>query len=433
MILFKEGFILNNPEKKSWRQSTWVVVLCAFMLVFAGLGFCSSPKSFFMDVVPDALGVGRGEFALNDTARYAVNSLLGLFFGFFVTRLGIKKMIAIGFTMLACSQLIYATADNVLMFCAGGALLGAGLTFTSTVLAGYIVKRYVHKNTGTAMGFVMAANGFGGVFATQMVSRLIDQSPTGYKNAYYAVAIVLAVTAVIILLLFKEDKTIPLAVPDKKKAKSSNWVGFEYKDGLKRPFFIPVCILVFLTGFVLSSVNGIAKAHWSDVGIKDVATIWSVHSLALMGGKFITGFVYDKKGLRTTLLVGQIACITVLLALAFAANTPLGIALAWYYSIFSAVSLPLETVGVSLLTGDIFGIKEFPRFLGIMTAMTYAGFALGSPVINYVYDAVGTYAPAILVSAGVMVVVAIAFQFIITKARKDAAAVMAAAEAETTN
>lgn len=424
---------MDNAEKKSWRSSTWVVVLCAFLLVFTSMGFCSSPKSFFMDVVPKALGVGRSEFALNDTARYVTTAILSLFFGSLVKKLGIKKMIAVGFAFLVASQLLYAAADNVVMFCLGGTLLGAGLAFMSNTLASYIVKRHVSKNTGTVMGFVMAANGLGGAFATQIVSHFIEQSDTGYKNAYYAVAIILAVAAVIILLLYKEDKTIPMAAPDKKKARGHNWIGIDYKQGIKRPYFIPVCILVFLTGFVLAGVNGIAKAHWKDVGIQDVATIWSVHSLALMGGKFISGFVYDRKGLRVTLLVGQVACITVLLALAGASNTPLGIALAWYYSIFSAVSLPLETIGVSLATGDIFGNKDYSKFLGVMTALTSAGFAVGSPIINLVYDMVGSYVPAILAATAIMVGVAIAFQFVITAAYKDAEAIIAAAEAEAAN
>ena len=423
---------MNNIEKKSWRSSTWVTVVCCFLMIFTTLGFCSSPKSFFMDVVPKALGVGRGEFALNDTARFATNAIISLFFGSLVTKLGTKKMIALGFFFLVCSQLVYATADNVVMFCMGGCLLGAGLVCSSNTLSSYIIQRRVTKNTGTVLGFVMAANGLGGAIATQMVSHFIEQSPTGYKNAYYAVAIVLAVVAVVVLLLYKEDKTTPLAVPGKKKARSG-WIGIDYKVGVKRPYFIPVCILVFLTGFVLSGVNGIAKAHWRDVGIQDVATIWSCHSLALMGGKFITGFVYDKKGLRFTLLVGQGVCISVLLALVFTSNTPLGIAMAWYYSILSAVSLPLETIGVSLVAGDIFGNKDFSKFLGIVNALNYAGFALGSPVINFAYDKFGTYVPAIVASIGIMVVVVVAFQFVITAAHKDAKAITAAAEAEAAN
>ena len=53
------------------------------------------------------------------------------------------------------------------------------------------------------------------------------------------------------------------------------------------------------------------------------------------------------------------------------------------------------------------------------------GFATGSPVINLVYDMVGTYLPAILVSAGVMAFVLVAFQLTITVAHKDREAILA--------
>lgn len=415
--------------KKSWRESTWVVVLCAFLLVFTGLGFCSSPKSFFMDVVPDALGVGRSEFALNDTTRYAMTMLMSLFFGTLVSKYSTKLLIGIGFAVTIVSQLVYATADNVPMFCAGGALLGAGLSLVSNGMASHIVKRHVSKNTGTILGFVMAANGLGGAIATQMVSYFIDQSPTGYKNAYYAVAAVLTVVAVIVLLLYKEPTEIalpqPLSEKEKKKKRGPNWEGITFKEGLRKPYFYITAVLFFFTSFVLSGINGIAKAHWRDVGIVDVATIWSCHSLVLMGGKFIMGFFYDKKGLRFAMVVSHIISITVLLALAFTTNSSLGIALAWYYSIFSSFAIPLQTIGETLTASDLFGSKEFPKFLGILGAISSAGFAVGSPIINYSFDATGSYATAIFASAVIMGIVTVVYQLTITAAYQDRQRILA--------
>ena len=408
-------------NKKSWRESSTVAVICAFLLVFTGLGFCSSPKSFFMDVVPDALGVGRSEFALNDTARYVMTMIMSLFFGTLVCKYNTKLLVAIGFVITIASQLVYAIADNVLMFCAGGALLGIGLSLVSNSMASHIVKRHVTKNTGTVLGFVMAANGLGGAIATQMVSYFIDQSPTGYKNAYYAVAAVLAVVAVIVLVLYKEPKAdeLPKPAAAKKTARGASWEGITFQEGLCKPYFYITAVMLFFTSFVLSGINGIAKAHWRDVGIQDVATILSFHSLILMGGKFVLGFFYDKKGLRITLLVSQICAITVLLALAFTSSSPLGIALAWYYSIFSSFAIPLQTVGETLVVSDFFGSKEFPKFLGVLGAISSAGFAVGSPIINFAYDATGSYVPAILASAVIMTAVTITYQVIITIAHKD--------------
>ena len=417
-------------QKKSWRESTWVVVLCAFLLVFTGLGFCSSPKSFFMDVVPAALGVGRSEFALNDTARYIMTMVMSMLFGTLVFRFSTKLLIGVGFAITIASQLVYATADNVPMFCVGGALLGTGLSLVSNSMASHIVKRQVTKNTGTVLGFVMAANGLGGAIATQVVSYFINQSPTGYKNAYYAVTVVLAVVAVIVLLLYKEPKRDPLAQPapkeQTKKARGNTWVGITFQEGLRKPYFYLTAVLLFFTSFVLSGISGIAKAHWSDVGIKDVATIMSFHSLMLMGGKFVLGFFYDKKGLRISMLISQLSAITALLALAFTTNSPFGIALAWYYSVFSSFAIPLQTIGEALTVSDFFGNKEFPKFLGPLGAIGSAGFAVGSPIINYSYDATGSYTPAILASAGIMIAVTILYQVAINMAHKDRDAILSA-------
>ncbi len=412
---------METLHKKSWRDQTWVVVFCCFMLIFTGLGFCSSGKSFYMDAVVEAMRIPDTLFALNDTARYVVTAILSLFFAPMVARLGTKKLIAVGFAMLVASQLIYATAPNIYVFWLGSVLLGGGLSFMGNSMASYIIKRRVKKNTGTVLGFVMAANGIGGTVSIQLISYCIDETKGGYKTAYLAVAAILALVAVIVCTLFKEDRETPHSAPAKKKARGQSWEGISYDEGKKKAFFYWTCALVFFTGFTLAGLNGISKKHCVEVGFDNAVlkNIWSAHSFVLMGGKFISGFIYDKKGIRWTLLVGQVAAILVLVALSMAATTSFGTAMVWIYAIFSAVSLPLETIGVSLVAGDIFGTKDFAKFLGIMMAFNSAGFALGTPSMALVFDLTGSYVPAILGGAAVMLVVAVIFQFVVTAAHKE--------------
>ncbi len=47
------------------------------------------------------------------------------------------------------------------------------------------------------------------------------------------------------------------------------------------------------------------------------------------------------------------------------------------------------------------------------------GCAVGTPVMNYVYDVLGTYTPAMLVLCGLMAVVAVVMQLVITAAHKE--------------
>lgn len=59
------------------------------------------------------------------------------------------------------------------------------------------------------------------------------------------------------------------------------------------------------TGFILQGVQGIYAAHMRDVQLEVVciATVASIQSLVLVACKFLTGAIYDKFGLRPTILI----------------------------------------------------------------------------------------------------------------------------------
>ena len=414
--------------KKDWRSSTPVVVFCCVMMVLTSLGFCSSPKSFYLDEVTKEMGVSRSAFALNDTFRYVVTATMSLFFAGMVKKLGTKKLIILGFALMIASQVTFALAPNVMVFWVGGALMGGGLTLVSSTMVSYVITRRVKKNTGTVLGFALAANGIGGAISIPLISYCIENTEGGYHTAYFLVAGILAVVGILVGLLFQEDDTIPHTGPAQKKARGNAWEGIRFEEGKKLPVFYVVCVLTFSIAICLAAINGISKAHCRDVGFSNevLAGIWSCHSLALMGGKFLFGLIYDKKGLRWALMIAQSACVLVLSALALAATTPLGTAMVWFYSIFSAMALPLETVGVSLVVGDLFGRRDYGKFLGVMTAVSSAGFALGSPCINLIYDLMGSYRPGIWGAVVLMAVAAVAFQLVVKTAYRQRENVMCA-------
>ena len=83
---------------------------------------------------------------------------------------------------------------------------------------------------------------------------------------------------------------------------------------------------------------------------------------------------------------------------------------------------------LSLITTDLFGNKSFDKILGIITALNTAGYAVGAPLMNWCYDAFGTYVPFIWVCVGIMLVVTIMYQIVITAAQKERKAILAAEE-----
>ena len=309
----------------------------------------------------------------------------------------------------------------------GGILLGLGFSWTGTTIVGVVVTKWVKENKGTIMGAILASNGLGGALAMQILNPIIDSKSDipGYKIAYIVIACVLAVAGAVIVIFFRNEPKHPDRVEqtDQKK-RGESWDGMSYDEAKKKPFFYGTLVCIFLTGCILMAINGVAVQHMKDVGIDSslVATIWSVHSLCLAGFKFLTGFIYDKTGLRATVNICTVTAVIVMFTLGSVTNTTTGIIFAIIYSVFSGMALPLETIMLPIYAGDLFGEKSYAKILGLIVSFNTAGYAVGSPLMNLSYDVFGTYKYGLYFCGFLMIAVIVALQFVISagnKARKE--------------
>ncbi len=91
--------------KKRGANYNWVIVGLCFLMVFTGLGFCSSTRSLFVVPVTEALGVERSLYSFNDTFRYVATAIVNIFFGSLINKFGAKKLICAGFISLTSLSL----------------------------------------------------------------------------------------------------------------------------------------------------------------------------------------------------------------------------------------------------------------------------------------------------------------------------------------
>ena len=194
----------------------------------------------------------------------------------------------------------------------------------------------------------------------------------------------------------------------------------EFSRIRKLTVFYVSLVCIFLTGFCLQGITGIAKAHMRDMGLSPayVAFAMSFHSISLTIFKFLTGIIYDKWGLRVTTSICCVTASVVMLLLACVTNSPTGMAIAMIYSIFSSLALPLETIMLPIFAGDLFGDASYERVLGIFVSVNVAGYAIGTPAVNLCYDVLGTYKPALIICGGIMVAITLTMQIVISKAHK---------------
>ena len=421
-------------KKSLWKPDySWVIIGICFAVVFSGLGLCSSGRTLYLTAITEALDIPRGAFSLNNTLRFLTTTILNLFFGPLLKRFGTKKLMCVGFLCLISFALLNSIATKLLTFYIAGVLLGMGLAWTGTTMMSTVVNRWCKENKATITGLVLAANGIGGAIAVQILSPIIfeEGNPFGYRTSYQYVAIALTAVLLLILLLYRDTPAGSVskdtAVPQKRKIRGAGWVGMEYDQVLKKPYFYMALFCMFLVGMVLQGLGGIAVPHMYDIGmdVDYVATIVSVSGLVLTCTKFLTGYLYDRRGIKFSMNLALICAFLSMLILVFLKNTPTGRVLAFIRVLIGAFATPLETVMLPIFAVEFFGNKPFDKLIGIFVSASSAGFAVGAPAGNLLYDIFGDYKLAFLMFALLMAFAAISLQFVLRAARRDRAKILA--------
>ena len=431
----KNGTRVKLSDKPAYK---WVIVALCFAMVLICLGFCSSPYSWYTNTVLRELDLESKAdlYDLNKSIRFITTAVVNLFFGYLVTKFGTKKLILAGIISLIISQVCYGTAQNLALIYVAGFFFGLGLAWTTTTIVGYVVNQWDKKNKGTIMGAVLASNGLGAVIATFTIKPIINAPGDSYRTAYYTVATILAVLFVLILFLYKDKKRedgLPAEKPGKKKARGQSWTGIEFNQVVRKPYFYLSLVCIFFTGMALQSITGIATPHLEIMGLPtsyvDVTIV--VHSASLVVFKFLTGFMYDKLGLRKTTGICTITGVIVFILLALVDNSVMGLIFAVTYSVFSSLALPLETIMLPIYANDLFGEKPYSKTLGLIVSVNTAGYAIGAYLAGLCRKlSGGFYTPILFIGSAVLAVVFVLLQFVITSANKEKKKVAEREEAE---
>ena len=413
-------------EKKKFNYGFIVIAIC-FLVTGVSLGFCSSARTLYVKPITEALVIGRGAFSLSDTFRFVSTTIINIFFGTLINKFGAKKLICAGFICLMGFSVINMLAEEIWMFYVAGILLGIGLAWTSTTMVGAVVNLWCREeNKGKITGLILSSNGLFGALATEIVSPIIYREAFGYRDSYKVVTVILAIVLALVIIFFKDrPKGTEKAVIEKKQKKSRGrgWVGMEYNQILQKPYFYIACVCLAFTGMSLQGLSGIAVPHMQEKGISNqlVTTMTSLGLIVLMGTKILTGFMFDKKGIRFTMNICLISTFISVVAQVFVDSSDLGIALSFVRLVFQDIALPLETVMLPLYASELFGNKSYMSVLGVFTAVNYAGYAVGAPFGDLIFSITKSYKIAFIIFGALMLFIAVSMQFVVKASRKDRA------------
>lgn len=410
----RETVSVKDPVKSTSRGAISAVLLSSLM-VFVALGFCSSANSIYVIPITEGLGISRSAYSVTTSLRFVTTAAVNVFFGSLVRRLGTKKLILVGFTFLTLSALVNSVAGGLPLLFVGSLFLGIGISFTTTTMVGTVINRACPKNTGIFLGIALAMNGLGAAIARIVLTPIIHAGdPLDYRNAYRVVAVILLVTAVIEWIFLKEHGAETPSMREKSQSDTAPRKVFD------RPCLYFALAAIFLTGLVMQGMNGIADPHLKDSGmdLNLITVVLSIHSIAISFSKTAVGFVYDRGGVRVACGTCYGAALIALPALLFASSSPVGTAAGMVFSIVMAIAIPLQTVMLPIFVRELFDRSQFQKALGIFTAANTAGYAVGVPVANLIFDVTGSYDLWIVFSEVCIALIFVTMLAVIARVRK---------------
>ena len=380
------------------KRYHWVIVVLMLLELAIYSGILNNLLSLHLIPVTEELNISRGNFSLGMSVRSLMGFFSTLFSGVFFLKHGYRKLASAALIVAALGFVTLGVSQNLAMLVLGAALIGISEGFCSTAAASRMVNTWFRSHQGLILGMVTASTGLGGSLFSVILSRVIAAS--GWRHSYLLSALLFAAVGMILLLCARNRPADMGLRPfgesgghgkKPKKETRDHWGGYEVRDIYRKPTFYLMILVVFLSCCCSYVAFSVVSPHLQDCGMtaQDAATVQSVMLLALAASKFICGALSDVLGAKAINLLCMIATVVGLVLFAEVGGMPMAIAAAVVYSI----SLVLTTITVPLLSSSLFGYHAQGSIIGIFMALVPAASVITNPIVNSLYDRIGSYRP----------------------------------------
>ena len=362
----------------------WVVVLCAFTLMFVGFGAAYSFAAFFR-AFESEFGASRAHVSLVFSLCAFLYFLLGAPGGMLADRFGTRAVALAGVACLAAGLVAASFARSIEVLYATysiGLGVGIGLTYVPSVAA---VQPWFERQRVLASGIAVAGIGAGNLLGPPLAAWWIGAF--GWRGAYLALA------AGTLLL----GGAAAAAIRNRPAGHARATAGMTLRAALRTRNFWVMYASLALTGFgvfvplVHIGPYAVDAGHPEPFGVMLVSLI----GLGSLAGRFAVGSFAERFGRMRSLALMYVGMAAMLLL--------------WWGST-GALALSVMAVGFGIAYGgfvatfptvvmDLFGPRSVAGIIGCIYTAAGVGTLLGPPAAGAAFDAGGSYAPVIVAAA----------------------------------
>ena len=420
-------------------KNRWWVVVGSFIGCGVDNGVVMAfTFGLFLKPVAAEFGWSRAQVAAALAIAGVTSALSSPIWGKLIDRFGIKPVTLCAVTFFGCAMASIALTPPVLpVFLLLYAVAGVASAGASPLPYAKAITGRFDRRRGLALGIAVAGVGVGGMLVPQATRLLIDDF--GWRSGYVGVGAIAFVAFPAVALLLREPVGRPIVprraarraatefqetadkdrtndpTPESSatallKAPSASDVpsspeqpGLTFDDAMRGgyPFWALTGAFLLAATAIAGTANHIVPLL-TDAGMSSkMATLaFSTGGLALILGRISSGILADRMFAPTVTIAFLLTPMAGILLLGFGHGDTLPFAGAFLIGIGVGGEIDL----IAFLTSRYFGLRSFGALYGYLTGLYYLGANSGPFLMDLVYDHAGSYQPALLGAASLLLV-----------------------------
>ena len=369
---------------------SWLLLGAAFATFSIGAGFMHAYTVFLVTFI-EVFGWSRAEVSVAYAVAQAVNGISSPIVGLLVDRLGTRRLILIGGTVLTVGLLISSQVTAlwqiILVY---GVIMTLGANCLGLVVFVPLLSRHFVRHRGMAVSVVQSANGFARAFSAPLTTVMI--SGLGWRGAYLWQGVFMGIVLLPLAALFRGAGRGRV----RGAVEGSGWT---LAQAIRTPHFWLLTSVYMLTGLGSFLVALHQLAFAVDIGFDKqyAAGVLGMGAFLSLPGVILTGTISDYIGRELSAVVTYG---TSILGVGFGLmiTSPDQHLLLWLHACFFGLTWGARGPAITAKTADLFPGPNLGTILGVITIGTGLGAAGGSWLAGFVFDTTGSYRVAFWLS-----------------------------------
>lgn len=387
-----------------WRDGWKLVLASMFGISFAAYGMTS--MSIVLNAVEEEFGWSRGDIAGVAILQATAYVLLSPIVGYFVDRVGPRRIVLPGLALyaIAFSSIAFAGPSLWSWYALWAISSAIWITMSSVIWTSAVASRF-DKSRGLALGLALAGHGIG--IAMVPLVGVIGLEVAGWRGVFVALGVVGFVFSFPLAWLFFYDaRDVQIRKGANEKVPAGlNTVprGFTLRQALRQRRFW-LLALAFLIG---GGAVGPLQIHLlpilidSGMSMAQAASIFAVLGPSMIFGRIVGGYLMDRfHPPYVAALIFAIPIVDCLLVPVIGNSVPLALIAAATLGL--AIGAEIDTAAV--LISRYFGMRFYGRIYAPITSLYTLGVAYSATVAGVVYDRLGSYTSMLHIIAVLLII-----------------------------